>query len=107
MYQIDFNTCTAIDVIQRSITCHPSLLADGLRDARKTHANYAAFTTSRQAADIAKRMAADCDVCIEAVEDERLDIIASDTAYKVIAFGVAARLNLVPRFMFADIMGRG
>ena len=42
MYPLDITTCTALDVIQRSMTCHPSMLLESLEARAKSDRAYLA-----------------------------------------------------------------
>jgi hypothetical protein len=106
MYPIDFLTCSAVDVIKRSIVCHPSLFADKIAAARDMHAAYSRETTNQQAAASARAMSGDCAGIIAAIAEENAERIVSDTSRLVIAFQAAADLQLVPRACRADILAR-
>jgi hypothetical protein len=107
MYQIDFMTCTADDVIARSATCHPSLLADTLREQGRTHiCAYAAIAAyDKHAGNVAANMASDCNTIAERLAD---DGTTGDLTFgqRIIAFGAAARLQCVPHAAQRSIASR-
>jgi len=106
MYAIDFMTCSADDVIRRSIVCHPSLYAENLRNVAHIHAQAAmACEHDTTAAKIASRLARECRTIAEHIEagDE---VIASGTSETIQAFSVAARLQLIPHATAKDIIAR-
>jgi hypothetical protein len=106
MYAIDFITCSADDVIRRSVTCHPSLYAENLRNVAHIHAQAAIMSEhDTTAAKIASRLATECRAIAERIEagDE---VIASTLSETIQAFSVAARLQLIPHAAAKDIIGR-
>ncbi len=110
MYPIDFTTCTARDVILRSLACHPSLFADALANLAETHRVYArdhANSPGAAGARAAHRAAMDAIALLNrGTDDSVADALVRDTGPKVQAYTVAASLNLVPHSLRADIMGR-
>jgi hypothetical protein len=106
MYQIDFMTCTADDVIARSAICHPSLFADTLREQGRTHIGaYAAMAQrDKYGANVAAGMASDCNTVADWIADER----RSDLTFgqRVIAFAAAARLQCLSHAVAQDIVSR-
>lgn len=97
MYPLDLETCTAIDVIKRSIVCHPSLFAEALRarqieDMRYlgSRADNPAIKQSVQASANAAGRAA------EYVDTENADAFVNDMAAGIIALNVACRLQCLP-----------
>lgn len=106
MYAIDFNTCTARDVIERSITCHPSLFAQAMRNAAKVHRDYSKVTTNKKVQAIAAHCGDVCDLVAIYTEGGDTELIYSHTRFLVQAFTVAAKLNLVPHSLQGDIIAR-
>lgn len=114
MYAIDFTTCSARDVILRSVTCHPSMLRDALASVRKTHRDYAtlAYDNGRKEASVAaSSMAKALTKAIKLVEGcdtaERItDEICQDCSMYVQVFTQAAKLQCVTHGVQADIMAR-
>lgn len=108
MYEIDFNTCTARDVIARSMTCHPSLMRDELLNLSKQHEAWLHATTTASAG--AKRGGRTLrDACAKSaawVEYGDLDAIMADFSARIASFEVASRLQLIPRATRADIRER-
>lgn len=105
MYAIDFTTCTATDVIKRSLVCHPSLYVETLKAQAQQHRDYAATVHNVFTKAAALRMAADCDA---AAGLSVLDLhgLPDFTGIYACAFNVAARLNLVPRSCLDGMMER-
>lgn len=108
MYEIDFNTCTARDVIQRSMTCHPSLMRDKLHEAAKTHSDYIQTTRclDNRAIEGATRLRDACHKAMAALALEDIDAIMGDFSATIVAFEVACQLQLVPRHLRPEIIGR-
>lgn len=111
MYAIDFNTCTALDVIEQSIVCHPTMFAETMLAMAATHARYATATTDARVASIAAEMATQCREIAEMVADtssahETARDIAGPVGTCVLAFNVAAKLTLVPRHLWDAILSR-
>jgi hypothetical protein len=106
MYDINFNTCTALDVIKRSNVCHPSLLADGLQEVRRKHLEYANLTPRDDAARIARDMADECNIAMMALADDDYETVMATISRRVIVFDVAASLQLVPRPLRGEIVTR-
>ncbi|MCW2317090.1 hypothetical protein M2322_002644 [Rhodoblastus acidophilus] len=111
MYTIDFSKCSAVEVIQRSWVCHPSLFADGLKNAANIHGHYATTCHNAEASRIAEDCAKQCRVALTTLEDYPSGEGAA--ALKrgplgpfVQAFHVACDLQCVPRHLRGDIIGR-
>jgi hypothetical protein len=107
MYQIDFLTCTMRDVITRSAVCHPSLFAESMRSAAKVHAEYAVVTHNATVARIARRMSVSLNSMARDLTLDRFDANVLDLGEVIQAFGIAAKLNLVPRSCRDGIVSRG
>jgi hypothetical protein len=98
MYKIDFTTCTAIDVIQRSITCHPMLLRDALLSSLAEDNKFAvARPHSREVRDAIESHANAIRRAISLVAAEDAQAFVDDLGAGIVAFEIAARFNLVPR----------
>jgi hypothetical protein len=106
MYPIDFNTATMADVIERSITCHPSLLADSMRAVAKIHRDYVGQTHDRDAKASAGRMAQNAEFAARMIEANAPDELVKVFSAKIQTFEQACRLQLVPRATVADIAAR-
>ncbi len=106
MYPIDFMTCGADDVIRRSVICHPSLLADQLRERAKGHtAAYASMLTRDEyAAKIARGMADDCNTIATRLANGGTGEMTF--GQRVIVFSLAARLQCLPHAVAQDILTR-
>lgn len=104
---IDYMTATPREVIARSIAMHPSLYADAMRDAAKTHRHYAASVHRADVASIAKRLALACELAadkIEADDVEAILFIGADCW--ISALNVACKLQCVPPSLRGDIAAR-
>jgi aminoglycoside N3'-acetyltransferase len=107
MYEINFATCTLEDVIERSATCHPGLFADTLREQARTHISaYSSIAAyDRHAGNVAANMASDCNTMAERLASDG-DIGELTFGQRIIAFGIAARLQCVPHAAQRDIARR-
>jgi hypothetical protein len=96
MYPIDLNTATAVDVIQRSIMCHPTLLCETLRANAATHEQAGSTMYDRIARETAYRMGGDCHTVANTIEN--LGTIPPDLTFgeRTQAFSAAAKLQLIP-----------
>lgn len=107
MYPIDFLTATPREVIQRSITCHPSLYRDAMLEAVASHSSYAAISHDKTAAEIAARLGKECRFVAECIESENTDaIIRGGMDSWISALSIAFRLQCVPHSLRADIVAR-
>jgi len=106
MYEIDLNTCTARDVIQRSITCHPSLFIEGIQSLADTHRRYAQIASSVDVAKIADGCRDACEIAARYVAECDADAICGELRYLVQAFTVAAKLQCIPASLRGDIIER-
>lgn len=117
MYPIDLSKCSARDVIQRSTTCHPSLFAEALKAASKTHSEYVARldTMPRKAHTILARtsaclLAKACSDAAHLIEHDAdanaPELICADWNMRIVAFTEACRLQCVPPSMRGDIIER-
>ena len=111
MYPIDFMTCTARDVILRSLVCHPSCFADAITAQRSNHLHYARMTHDQLAKRSAEKQADACQTITRIVEETDAHsaadlMMASGITIAVIAFNVAANLTLCPPACRGDIIGR-
>lgn len=113
MYPIDFTTCTAVDVIERSLVCHPSLFRDRVMTAHDSHLlfalgtkDHAAFKAARNAVNqtervigIARKFEASPRAAAEQIAKVGLGELVQ-------AFHAAAELNCVPRSLRGAIIER-
>lgn len=111
MYPINFATCSAVDVIERSLVCHPTAWADRMIAAQESHLLFALETHDARASQAAARAAdaAERGRLIAAKYDARnaaLRIAACGVSEIVQAFQAAAELQLIPRTMRGDIITR-
>ena len=107
MYQLDLTNCTAVDVIQRSITCHPSLLRDALLSALAEDNKFAvARPHSREVRDAIESHAKAIRRDISLVDAEDAQAFAEDLGAGIVAFEIAARFNLVPRHCRTAMVAR-
>ncbi len=105
MYPIDFVSCTANDVIARSVTCHPTLFAERLLDIARVHDQAAATMLDCEATKISRRMAADCRQMADRLEHgELLDGLSF--SQRIIAFSAAAKLQCVSDSLARSIIAR-
>lgn len=105
---IDYMKATMGDVIARSYAMHPSLLADCLSDAADIHRNAAtAMRFDRTAARIAGEMAATADSVVLLINEGQMDAYKLNFSARIMAFGCAAKLLLVPLTVAHDIAKRG
>ena len=105
MYAINFNTCSADDVIERSVICHPSLLADQLREQAKGHVDAATMSRDAYAAIVVQGMADDCcTVADRLTNDGKVDDLTF--GQKIIVYSLAARLQGLSHSLAQSIMTR-
>jgi len=105
MDDIDFMTCSADDVIARSLRLHPSLYAEALFAAANTHTQAAALMVhDATAREVAKRCAADCNNVALAVGRGHLGTLSFGE--RIQAFTVACRLQCVNFALAKAIIGR-
>lgn len=99
MYAIDLNTCTAIDVIKRSIVCHPSLFAEALNARQAEDNHYAAIVHSENKPAVwnaIKASASAAQRACEYVESAEADPFESDMGAGIIALNIACKLQCLP-----------
>jgi hypothetical protein len=106
MPPIDFMTCTARDVIARSLLCHPATLADNLMSAGKTHAGYSLISPRADVAEIARRMGEKAFKAACHARAEHIEPIMADTDMRTMTLHAACELQLVPRSLRGDIAAR-
>lgn len=95
MYQIDLNTCSALDIIQRSVTCHPSLFREAIEARIAQDRAYAADKTGKVLVAVnASRHAAECGLA--AVDADDVDSLRHDMGAGIILLNIACRLQCVP-----------
>jgi hypothetical protein len=107
MYDIDFNTCTMNDVIQRSFVCQPSQLRAAMIAAAKVHIEYSNITANASVALIALDMACSLDRMADAIEPGSFDVESLTLSDRVQAFHIAAKLQLVTYHTKREIAERG
>lgn len=105
---LDTATCTMSDVIERSIAMHPTLFGEALASVAATHLQAAVSVPHhREASGIAKRMhgeayeMAQCLLVGDGFEPAHLSL-----SHRIIAFGVACRLQCIPHHVASSIAGR-
>lgn len=100
MYPINLTTCTARDVIQRSVTCHPSLFSEALRDLASVHGTYAGQTSDALAAQSARNLQRACQQAAHHIEHDAdanaPELICDDFNMRIVAFTEACRLQCIP-----------
>jgi hypothetical protein len=103
---IDFNTCTMADVIARSLLLHPSLFAETLERVARTHreASYSLRFDSK-AADIAARMARECEFMADDISTGR-GLNSLEFGETIQAFGVACKLQCISPGLGQEIAAR-
>jgi hypothetical protein len=106
MPPIDFMTCTARDVIARSLLCHPSTLAGRLMEVAKTHAGYSIVTPDATVAAIARRMGEKAFLAASHARVESIEPIMADFDQVIATLHCACELQLVPRSLRGDIAAR-
>lgn len=95
MYAIDTDKCTALDIIQRSMTCHPSLFREALERVRADDLAYGADKTGQIAlavkahANAAKR-------ALSMTESEDASVLLHDMGAGIIALNIACKLQCLP-----------
>ena len=107
MYPINFMTCSADDVIARSVTCHPSLLAEGMRQRAKAHidAHLAMLPRDAYAAKVAQGMADDCYLISHRLEDGK-GLGQLTFGQKIMLYSLAAKLQCLTHSQAQDILSR-
>lgn len=102
MYSIDFLTCTAADLIERSLVCHPSLFAEAVLKAGNDHFGYArnpgpgqrgAMSAGRHCSEVSATLSRN-DLDARAMASH----IASQIGPRVQAVTIAARLQCAGQF---------
>ena len=114
MDDIDFMTCSADDVIARSLRLHPSLYAEALFAAANTHTQAAALMVhDATAREVAKRCAADCHNVALAVGPPQAPLLTAwinlgtlSFGERIQAFTVACRLQCINFALAKAIIGR-
>lgn len=106
MYAIDFLTATPFSVIERSMACHSSTLAERLIDAARTHGAYASTSHNAAARAIALGCYEACTTAASMVYSGDINAIMSDMNRWIPAFHIACDLQLVPRNLRSEIAVR-
>lgn len=98
--------CTPLDVIERSVLLHPSLLAERLRAFANTHADAYACMMDRRARHIAWRLVDTCrDAAQYVLRGDTLAISQDADMYQA-AFLAASQLQCIPRSVALEILER-
>lgn len=107
---------TARDIIVRSLVCHPSLYAEALAEARRTHAQARDIASMHQVRETAARLAAAAQVmahdaarCADTAEAEALAqawVTHRGPDYWATALNLAARLQCLPPHVKAEAAQR-
>lgn len=105
MYEIDFNTCSLDDVIERSVTCHPTLLVELLRAIAEIHSRSAREMFDQVARKSAVGMAEDCRRAANSVETLG-SLVGASFGMRMQAFTAACKLQLLPLSLAQDIAKR-
>ena len=95
MYPLNLTACTAIDVIQRSMSCHPSLLAEALESEAASDRAYAEGKSGLVKRAVLHRAEA-CDRAAAVIGNDDASALLKDMAAGIVAFSLACRLQLVP-----------
>ena len=105
MYPINFMTCTAQEVIARSVTCHPTMFAEELSNVARIHAGAANTMHDRRACDVAAKLARECFGLADRLQvGDRLDTLTFGET--ISAFSRAAHLQLIPPAVAQAIVDR-
>ncbi len=107
MADIDLNTCTMRNVVQRSCEMHPTLFAEACDAAARVHVDYANLGTTRSdTARIASIMAGELRTIARAAEVGSLQVHLLTVSQVVQAFHLACRLQCIPRHIAQAIAAR-
>lgn len=107
MYAIDLPTCNMNDIIQRSYVCHPTMFTEALQDAATTHREAARIMRyASKARQTAIDMAVDLDAVVQSVNYQDLSTENLTFSQRIMAFGVACRLQCIPHSSALDIAAR-
>lgn len=96
MYELDFDTCTMVDVIRRSAICQPSLLRDSMLATAHVHVAYSRQTARTACARIALSMASDLRRMTDELTMDDFEVEALEFGELIQAFGAACNLQLIP-----------
>lgn len=96
MYPIDLNTCTAIDIIGRSIVCHPSLFREALAAAQSEDTRYGATREDVAVKRAVSARAAACGRAVAAVDNEDAGALSDDVGAGIVALNIACKLQCIP-----------
>lgn len=105
MYPIDFTKCTAADVIKRSVVCDRTLFRDALYDVVRTHAEAARTIHDSVAQRSALSLCKAADQVAAKLANEQ-PLTALNFNQNMVAFSTAAKLQLIPHALAAEIVGR-
>lgn len=95
MYPIDLNTCTALDIIKRSVTCHPTLFRDALLERRREDYAYASKRDGR-VADGAYASGRAAQRAVDHTDGNDIEAFKLDMGAGIIALGIACKLQCIP-----------
>lgn len=99
-----------IDIMFRSIICHPEILRSALIRRAELHDDYSALTTVPAAREAAIGMKRDCLRAYDLVgredlpERERAARISAETGPLAVALNESARLQCLPRHLIMEIL---
>lgn len=99
MYPLDFDTCTAIDIIKRSAVCHPSLLREALVASKKADFDYAATLNRQHEAAIVRSVLARANAtndAISAIDLEDFDFFKTNLGAGIVTLNIACKLQVIP-----------
>jgi hypothetical protein len=109
MYPIDFDTCTAIDIIKRSVVCHPSLFREALVASKQADFDYAKTIDRTHEAAIARSVLARANAtndAISAIDIEDFDFFKTNLSAGIIALNIACKLQVLPPHVRSDATAR-
>lgn len=99
MYPIDFDTCTAIDIIKRSAVCHPTLFREALVASKDADFAYAKNLDRAREAMVVKSVLARANAtndAISAIDIEDFDFFASNLGAGIVTLNIACKLQVLP-----------
>lgn len=104
---IDFDKTNAFDVIDRSISMHPSLLVECIKSANNAHADYARRTYHADLRANCFRYIRENSDTIRAIEAGKSAAEACTTFHRVIeTVNIACRLQIIPHHLRSAIVAR-
>lgn len=106
MYELDFDTCTMVDVIRRSAIVHPTLLRDTMLRAAGLHVTYSGVVANGQVAKIAQSMASDLQLMADELSNGDFRPEDLQLGERVQAFSAACELQGITRHVRTAIARR-